>query len=76
MAELWPYSSRMLGFNLFKAFAQNVDRMIIGRLLGVHALGVYSFASRSVIYPVTTFVGALRGLSFPDRAASVATRCG
>jgi O-antigen/teichoic acid export membrane protein len=65
VAELWPYSSRILGFNLFKAFAQNVDRMIIGRLLGVHALGVYSFASRSVIYPVTTFVGALGAYLFP-----------
>jgi O-antigen/teichoic acid export membrane protein len=65
VAELWPYSSRMLGFNLFKAFAQNVDRMIIGRLLGVHALGVYAFASKSVIYPVTTFVGALGAYLFP-----------
>jgi PST family polysaccharide transporter len=65
VAELWPYSSRMLGFNLFKAFAQNVDRMIIGRLLGVHALGVYVFASKSVIYPVTTFVGALGAYLFP-----------
>ena len=33
-ADLWPYSSRMLGFNLFKAFAQNTDRLIIGPLLG------------------------------------------
>lgn len=65
VAELWPYSSRMLGFNLFKAFAQNVDRMIIGRLLGVHALGVYAFASKAVIYPVTTFVGALGAYLFP-----------
>ena len=77
VAELWPYSSRILGFNLFKAFAQNVDRMIIGRLLGVHALGVYSFASRSVIYPVTTFVGALGAYLFPsDRAAAVGRDAG
>ena len=65
VAELWPYSSRMLGFNLFKAFAQNIDRMIIGRLLGVHALGLYAFASKSVIYPVTTFVGSLGAYLFP-----------
>jgi O-antigen/teichoic acid export membrane protein len=74
--ELWPYSSRMLAFNLFKGFVQNTDRLIIGRLLGVHALGLYTLASRAVIYPVTTFIGALGAYLFPrmsrlqgDRAA-------
>jgi O-antigen/teichoic acid export membrane protein len=67
-ADLWPYSSRMLGFNLFKAFAQNTDRLIIGPLLGVQALGVYTLAFRAVIYPVTTFVGALGGYLFPKVA--------
>jgi PST family polysaccharide transporter len=67
-ADLWPYSSRMLGFNLFKAFAQNVDRLIIGPLLGVQALGVYTLAFRAVIYPVTTFVGAVGGYLFPKVA--------
>ena len=65
VAELWPYSSRMLGFNLFKAFAQNIDRLIIGRVLGVDALGVYTFGSRAVIFPVTTFVGAVGAYLFP-----------
>jgi O-antigen/teichoic acid export membrane protein len=67
-ADLWPYSSRMLGFNLFKAFAQNTDRLIIGPLLGVQALGVYTLAFRVVIYPVMTFVGAVGGYLFPKVA--------
>jgi polysaccharide transporter, PST family len=64
-AELWPYSSRMLAFNLFKAFAQNTDRLLIGPILGVRALGLYTLAFRAVIYPVTTFVGALGAYLFP-----------
>ena len=63
--DLWPYSSRVLGFNMFKAFAQNTDRLIIGPLLGVHAVGVYTFASKVAIFPVTIFVGALGAYLFP-----------
>jgi O-antigen/teichoic acid export membrane protein len=55
----------MLGFNLLKALAQNTDRLVIGSLLGAHALGVYTFAYRAVISPVGTFVGALGSYLFP-----------
>jgi len=68
VAELWPYSSRMLAFNLFKALAQNTDRLIIGPLLGVVALGLYTLAFRAVIYPITTLVGALGAYLFPKVA--------
>ncbi|MEO7986917.1 MAG: lipopolysaccharide biosynthesis protein [Gemmatimonadales bacterium] len=67
-AELWPYSSKMLGFSLFKALAQNTDRLVIGPLLGVQALGLYTLAYRAVIYPVTTFVGAVGAYLFPKVA--------
>ena len=75
-AELWPYGSQIFGFNLLKAVAQNADRFIIGSVLGVHAVGVYTFASRAVLFPVTTLVGAMGAYLFPrvsrvqgDRAA-------
>ena len=67
-AELWPYSSKMLTFNLFKAFAQNTDRLIIGPVLGARALGLYTLAFRLVIYPVSTLVGALGAYLFPKIA--------
>ena len=74
--ELWPYSSRVLEFNLFKAFAQNIDRLIIGPLLGVHALGLYTFASKVAIFPVTIFVGALGAYLFPRVARIQGDRAG
>lgn len=64
-ADLWPYGSQILGFNLLKAVAQNTDRFIIGLVLGVHSAGVYTFASRAVIFPVTTLVGAIGTYLFP-----------
>ena len=63
--ELWPYGSRMLAFNLFKAVVQNTDRIIIGRLFGAHAVGLYALATRVVIYPIATFVGAVGAYLFP-----------
>jgi PST family polysaccharide transporter len=64
----------MLGFNLLKALGQNTDRLIIGPLLGVHALGLYTLATRAVIFPVTTFVGALGNYMFPKVARLQAER--
>jgi O-antigen/teichoic acid export membrane protein len=64
-AELWPYGSRILGFNLFKAFAQNTDRLTIGFFLGPHAVGLYTFAARLVIVPASTLAGAFGTYVFP-----------
>lgn len=58
----------MLTFNLFKAFAQNMDRLIIGPVLGARALGLYTLAFRVVIYPVASLVGALGAYLFPKVA--------
>jgi O-antigen/teichoic acid export membrane protein len=58
-SELWPYSSRMLGFSLFKAAAQNADRFVIGLRLGPLEVGLYTFAWRLVVFPVSTVVGAI-----------------
>ncbi|MBA3658516.1 MAG: lipopolysaccharide biosynthesis protein [Gemmatimonadales bacterium] len=67
-AELWPYSSRVLGFNFFKAISQNTDRLVIGFTLGAHAVGLYAFASRLIILPVTVIVGAFGNYLFPEVA--------
>ena len=67
-AELWPYGSRILGFNLFKAFAQNTDRLTIGFFLGAHAVGLYTLAARLVIVPASTLAGAFGAYVFPKVA--------
>lgn len=67
--ELWPYSSKILAFNIFKYFAQNIDRLIIGYFLGSIALGVYTFAYNLVMLPVSTLVGAMGVYLFPKYSA-------
>lgn len=74
--ELWGYSSKIFWFSVFKYFAQNGDRLLVGYLAGPVALGVYAFAFRLVVSPVATLSGAIGNYLFPrfarlqqDRAA-------
>ena len=63
--ELWGYGSKIFWFSVFKYFAQNGDRLVVGYLAGPIALGVYSFAHRLVVYPVATLTGAIGNYLFP-----------
>jgi O-antigen/teichoic acid export membrane protein len=63
--ELWAYSSKIFWFNIFKYFAQNGDRLLVGYLAGPVQLGVYTFAYRLVVYPVATVTGAIGSYLFP-----------
>ena len=68
LKELWPYSSRIFAFNILKYFAQNTDKLVIGYLLGSTALGLYTFAFKIVVFPVSIFVGAIGNYLFPKYA--------
>lgn len=59
------YSGNLTLFNLINYFARNADSLIIGRMLGSAALGVYSQAYKVMLFPVQnlTFI-ATRAL-FP-----------
>ena len=63
--RLWPYSSKMFAFNIFKYFAQNVDYILIGYFLGPIELGLYTFAYRLIINSTGTFVGSIGNYLFP-----------
>lgn len=65
LKDLWPYSSKIFYFNLFKYLSQNVDKVLIGYFLGPVALGLYTFAFRFVLYPVTMLVGSIGNYLFP-----------
>ncbi len=65
LRELWSYSSSMFAFNVLKYFAQNTDRLLVGYLLGSFALGLYTFAFKVVVFPVSVFVGAIGNYLFP-----------
>jgi len=63
--ELWPYSSKIFYYSVFRYFAQNTDKLLIGYFLGSIALGLYTFTFKLVVFPCTTFVGAVGNYLFP-----------
>ena len=64
--ELWRYSSSMFLFNFLKFLSQNIDRLVVGRLLGAPMLGLYNFAHRLVVYPASALAGAFGQYQFPS----------
>ncbi len=65
LREMWPYSSQLFMFNVFKAFVQNLDRLLLGHLLGPVAVGLYVFAYRLVVQPIARVAGAVGTYLFP-----------
>jgi O-antigen/teichoic acid export membrane protein len=64
--DLWPYSSKIFAFQIFKFFTQNIDKIIIGYFLGSVALGLYTFAYKFVVYPISMLSGAIGNYLFPQ----------
>lgn len=63
--ELWPYSSKIFYFNLLKFFSQNLDKLLVGYLLGSVSLGLYTFAYKLVVQPVSMVAGSVGNYLFP-----------
>jgi len=63
--ELLGFGANLMGFNLANYFFQNADRLIIGRVLGAEALGLYAFAQRLTLFPVRTLGSALSNVLVP-----------
>jgi PST family polysaccharide transporter len=75
------FSGNLSLFNLVLYFSRNADSMVIGRLLGTTALGVYSMAYRVMLFPLQnmTFVATRvlypvmsRKQGNPDEVAEIA----
>lgn len=68
LKELWPYSSKLFIYNFIKFFAQNVEKIVISVMLGSLALGIYTFAVKLTVLPITMFAGAIGIYLFPQLA--------
>ncbi len=59
------YSLNLVGFNIFNYFARNADNLLIGRYLGVSALGYYSLAYNLMLFPIQNIVRVVGRVLFP-----------
>lgn len=63
--ELWRYARSLLPAAWLDAALQNVDYLLVGRLLGPAALGVYTLAFRLAILPFISVTQVLLGVAMP-----------
>lgn len=65
IAELFRFSSNLLGHNVVGYWAHQTDDLLIGRSLGAAPLGLYTRAYSTVMMPVHEVGGVLGRVMFP-----------
>jgi O-antigen/teichoic acid export membrane protein len=63
--ELFSFSSGALGFFLVNHVMRNIDKAIIGGVLGTTALGFYTIAYNLILMPGMTICGLVGRVMFP-----------
>jgi len=65
LGELWGVSSHLFGYGILEYWARQVDDLLIGRVLGARALGLYSRAFSTMMMPVHEVGGVISRVMFP-----------
>jgi len=63
--ELLVFGRSMVGFNCVVYWAQNFDKLMVGRTLGAAALGVYRLADQLMRMPLTNVTNITTSVMFP-----------
>ena len=69
LRELFAYGAGLTGFKLVNYWARSADKLLIGRLLGSEALGLYSRAYSLMLLPLTQVVSVLAPVMLPALAS-------
>jgi teichuronic acid exporter len=64
--KITSFASRILGVELLTIFRENVDYLLIGRFVGLQALGVYYFAFNAGLGISLSIINAIRVSLFSD----------
>jgi len=59
------FSTNLVGSQLASYLISNLDRIIISRLIGKEALGLYTMANRLVLFPIRSITQVLMGVLVP-----------
>lgn len=67
--ELMHFGGNLMGSNIAHYWGRNVDKLIIGRLLGSSALGFYTLADKLMHLPVSNVTNITSAVMFPALSA-------
>ena len=65
LREILPFSLRIFGSNALAFASRNVDNILVGRVLGVASLSLYSMAYRVLVIPVQMIGQTVNRVTFP-----------
>lgn len=63
--EIFNFTKNILGIELLKNFRNNLDYLIVGRFLGIEALGIYYFAFNAGLGISMSIISAINSSFFP-----------
>lgn len=67
--ELLGYSANLFAFNFVNYWSRNADNLLVARLIGSAALGIYSRAYSLMLMPITQVIRVIARVMFPTLAA-------
>lgn len=67
--ELMHFGGNLIGSNTLHYWGRNVDKLLIGRLLGSSALGIYALADKLMRLPVSNVTDITSAVMFPALSA-------
>lgn len=62
---LLKFSLWLLAFQLFAYLVKEIDKTIVGFIVGISALGIYTLASKIILLPTIMFSDAINSYLFP-----------
>jgi O-antigen/teichoic acid export membrane protein len=63
--EIFHKGIWVTGYTIFNYFAENLDNVVVGRLLGATSLGLYQMAYKISILPLTEVSDVVSSVAFP-----------
>ncbi|WP_053060006.1 lipopolysaccharide biosynthesis protein [Burkholderia pyrrocinia] len=69
LSTILAYSGYQFVFNLINYFTRNLDKLMIGRIMGSHALGLYDMSYRLMLMPIANLTQVVSPALQPIYAA-------
>jgi len=67
--ELIHFGGNLMGSSIFHYWGRNIDKLLIGRLLGSSALGIYTLADNLMRLPISNVTDITSAVMFPALSA-------
>lgn len=65
LGEMTSFGLNVVGFEMVNYVSRNLDKLLIGKVLGDKQLGYYSAAYRFVLFPLTNIAAVASRVAFP-----------